>query len=482
MFGISTGRPATLLTFWTWRYLLVLVGSLGLLAILAGVWLRSNAYDQAYQMMEFHGNQISDQMTQMMEANGSFDKIKPYRELRNIKYVVQAFDDKGEEIWYLKDKTTELPPEVRQLSSKNAMVLQGRPVHEELVQDEQDWLRVGVPVTWSSDHQISLYLLLPVEEAIPTVNRQYGLMMVLISGVGLAGWFVIYFLSRKLTAPMRQLATAAQQIAEGGYDPDLPTGVKEQELQQLVSSFRHMASRLQQLEQMRTDLLAGVSHELRTPITSIRGMIQAVQSHVVTDEEADEFLQISLDESKRLQGMVEQLLHVSAIETGAQQFTKETVNLTSLVEDVIAQLSVLPAFATVEFVRDFDRSPLWVHGDAGALRQILLNLLNNSQRARPSVDTPMTIRLTASVDDHQMFLEIADSGTGIPEEDQPYIFERFYRGPDRTTRNHGLGLGLTLSRLLARAQEGDLSLVSSSILGTTFRLTLPLPDQKASDH
>jgi signal transduction histidine kinase len=204
-------------------------------------------------------------------------------------------------------------------------------------------------------------------------------------------------------------------------------------------------------------------------------MIQAVQSRVVTDGEADEFLQISLDESKRLQGMVEQLLHVSAIETGAQEFAKDAINLSTLVEEVIQQLSVLPHFAPVVFERDFPASPqgIWVRGDAGALRQVLLNLLNNSHSGCQSPDQVMTISLTARVDGNLVQLAVTDDGPGIPEEEQPYLFERFYRGQARPRRNHGLGLGLTLSRLLMRAQDGDLQLISSSEQGTTFQVSLP---------
>jgi signal transduction histidine kinase len=469
-------KPVTLLAYWTWRYLLVLVAILAFLAVLAGVWLHNNAYEQAYQVMELRANQVSDQVEAAMDAHASLDRVKPYRELHNDLYIVQVFDDKGREIWFLKGKNPPLPDAVHTPSPQHDRVLQERSAYEEYSAGGQNWLRVGVPVTLESGELLGLYLMLPLEEAFPTVNRQYVLVMVLIGGVALAGWLVIYFLSQKLTQPLRQLARASQQIAEGAYDPALPEGVRAQELQQLIGSFHHMASRLQQLEQMRTDLLAGVSHELRTPITSIRGMIQAVQTRVVTDDEADEFLQISLDETKRLQGMVEQLLHVSAIETGAQEFAREAVNLTALVEDVISQLGVLPHYATVAVERRFPASPepIWVRGDAGALRQVLLNLLNNSQSARPSTEVPMTITLTARLEEGRVKLEVADTGTGIPEEEQPYIFERFYRGQERPRRNHGLGLGLTLSRLLMRAQDGDLILLSSSEQGTAFQVSLPV--------
>ncbi|KEO81663.1 hypothetical protein EL26_19525 [Tumebacillus flagellatus] len=472
MFRRRDGVPVPLLTYWTWQYLLVLFGSLAFLAVLAVVWLQSNAYSQAYEMMEVRATQLADSIGQTIDAAGSLKNLRPYRELRNEKFILQVFDEQGHELVFLKGQNPDLPDEVRRESKKRATVLKNNVLHEEIETDQENWLRVGVPVQMSDNKTYALYLMLPKDVAIPHVTRQFGVVVMLIIGVALAGWLFIYVLSRRMTRPLRQLARAAQQIAEGGYNPVLPAGVKEKELQQLLTSFHNMATRLRQLEQMRTDLLAGISHELRTPITSIRGMIQAVQSKVVTNEEADEFLQISLDESKRLQSMVEQLLHVSALETGAQEFTRQKVDLVALVEEVIQQLSVLPPFASVEFQRELPPGPVWVSGDAGALRQVLLNLLSNSKHARPTLDTPLEMRLTVDVQDERVALDVADNGTGILEEEQPYIFERFFRGQERPRGSHGLGLGLHLSRLLARGQGGDLVLVKSDEHGTTFRLLM----------
>ncbi|MED1641791.1 HAMP domain-containing sensor histidine kinase [Brevibacillus agri] len=267
------------------------------------------------------------------------------------------------------------------------------------------------------------------------------------------------------------MALAAEQISSGNYEPALPdsTRVKEAEISQLVSPFADMAKRLGQLERMRTDLLAGVSHELRTPVTSIRGMIQAVKDGVVKGPDADEFMQISMDEAKRLQTMVNDLLDFSSMEAGAVYAEKQEIKLASLLEQVVAQVGTLPAFAETAIEITLPQPEIVWIGDSAHFKQILLNLLNNSVAAAAT-----RIEVVARQTD-KLILDIIDNGKGIPAEEAPFIFERYYRGDSKRKKKHGLGLGLTICRLLARAHGGDVELVQSSPAGTTFRLTLATP-------
>lgn len=464
-------QSVRLLAYWTRRYVLVLLSSLTIVAVIAGLWVRSNAYEQSYQLLTLRASQIADLGEELLETNQPLDKLRLNRDIERTRFALQTVDEKGRVRTLIRGKfpntTTDFPNTI----TSYARVLRGDTVEEEVQVGSQIWVRIGVPVYKFGKITNALYLSLPVQEALPGVDRLYVLIALLIGAVALAGWFVIYFLSRKLTAPLLQVAEAAQTIAEGDYKLTLPEHLRERELQLLVSSFQNMAHRLQQLEDMRTELLAGVSHELRTPITSIRGMIQAVQSKVVTDEEAEEFLQISFDEAKRLQQMVEELLSFSSLEAGATKVHPAPVNLTELVNEVIQQLGVLPEFSSIRLEQDTESGELWTLGDAGFLRQILLNLLNNSRAASPA---DAEIRIAMRKVDDEIQVDVSDEGRGIPEEEQLYIFERFYRGRDKQKKSRGLGLGLTLSRLLARAHQGDLVLLQSSPKGTTFRLTLPV--------
>ncbi len=461
-----------MLTYWTSRYVLVLLLSLLVLAVISGIWIRLNAYEHIYSLLEMRAEQLAgmyDQETQQVvfpaRQQGEEDSNR-YRFASALSEVVQIADRSGSIQTYKKEKPVNEVSALYEISAEHQEVLNGKTIHEAVKVEGQTWLRVGVPVYQDGTVGRALYVSLPARNVLQQIFRLYGSLALVTGIVLIAGWLVLYFLSRRLTRPLRQVATAAQDIAGGKYDLILPGQVKERELQQMIVSFSDMAKQLKQLEQLRTDLLAGVSHELRTPITSIRGMIQAVQSKVVTGSEAEEFLKITLNEAKRLQLMVEELLDFSSFEAGAAPIRQEAVDLCRLVAEVVRQLGLSPDFLSLELTANLPSEQIWVKGDAGRLRQIIINLFNNSQRASAT-----TIRIDLSAEGGQVIIDVWDNGRGITLKDQPYIFERFYRG--LPARKKGLGLGLTLSRLLARAHGGDLSLRSTGAEGTVFRFCLP---------
>lgn len=465
-----------LLAYWTRLYVLVLLLSLLLLAGITGAWIKISTFDRHYELLEMHAMQLSEAYERLLEGGAPGERLLHERAVTlrigqlRLPLVVQVVDRSGRVFGVRNAKNPAVSPALQEVSPRHREVLAGRTIREQVQIDSQTWLRVGVPVEQNGAVDRALYVSMPTRDVSDQIRRQYGSLALLTGVIGLAGWLVLYFLSRKLTRPLLQVAAAAQSIAGGEYDVALPQRLKERELQQLVSSFQNMASQLQKLEQLRTGLLAGVSHELRTPITTIRGMIQAVQGKVVTGPEAEEFLRISLDEAKRLQHMVEELLDFSSLEGGAAPIERENVDLSHLVHEVAQQILILTGSENVRIDRILPGGPVFVRGDAGRIRQIMLNLLNNCLKASAS-----EIRIILQACGDKVTLDVEDNGRGIGPEDQPYIFERFYRGGDGKTKPRGLGLGLTISRLLARAHGGDLVLLETSPAGSSFRLMLPLP-------
>ncbi|MGB8954855.1 MAG: HAMP domain-containing sensor histidine kinase [Tumebacillaceae bacterium] len=470
-------KTVRLLTYWTQRYVMVLVGLLVLVALVAGLWLRSNAYEHSWQLLTLRANHLADGYAQLLDDGKPPTNVWVAKELRSSRYIAEVINRTGgHEVIQPKGKLDPPPPTPAPPPPSPALVhkvLNGESVQEDVQDEQSEWLRVGVPFETSNGYVEALFLAASADDFLPKYDQLYGPLALLIAAVGLAGWLVIYFLSRKLTQPLLSLTQAAQTIAQGSYDPELPQHVREQEFQQLILSFRDMAARLQRLEDVRSRLLGRVSHELRTPITSIRGMIQAVKNKVVTDEEAEEFLSISLDETKRLQKMVEELLSLSSFEVGATPVVeRELIHLNELSAEVILQVQLLPAFAKLQVEFHAQRPDLRAMCDSALLRQILLNLLSNSASAC-SPGGHVILRLSEVA--NGIALDVEDDGRGIPEAEQPFIFERFYSGQSANKKSVGLGIGLTISRFLARAQEGDLILLHSVPGDTVFRLLLPRP-------
>lgn len=232
-----------------------------------------------------------------------------------------------------------------------------------------------------------------------------------------------------------------------------------------------MSKRLEKLETLRTELLAGVTHELKTPVTSIDGLLQAVHEGVVEGEEAKEFIKLSILETEKMKKMVEDLLAFNTYATNVMPVQLQEYEINQLIKESVYQWEI-----THEVSQDFQlvvhqaSTPLFVQIDQIRLQQILINLLNNAFQA---MDGKGKIEVKIDEGPKNISIKVKDSGKGIPDEEVPYIFERFFRGQEKKLRVRGLGLGLPFSKLIAQSMNGDLILVKTSECGTEFMIELP---------
>lgn len=251
--------------------------------------------------------------------------------------------------------------------------------------------------------------------------------------------------------------------------------VQEKELYQLIQSFNEMTKRLDTLESLRTQLLAGVTHELKTPITSISALIQAVNDNVIPENRKKEFLTMSLKESARLQSMVEDLLNFNSFSAGSIKVNKEETNVQAILKEIIYQWEIVhgDSLSSVSLTYVSSEKALYAMIDSVRFQQILVNLLNNSLHA---IKGKEEAKLEIKVRYYQknILVTVEDNGYGIPKEEQDFIFERFYRGKNKKDVERGLGLGLPYSLLLAKALGGNLSLQQSDGCSTMFLLQIPL--------
>ncbi|MEY9094539.1 ATP-binding protein [Paenibacillus sp. RC84] len=497
MFTKPQTQPQTMpmLRFWTWRYALILFITLLIVSLIAGVWITSNANRQSYEVLQARAEQLADSYARVMtlyqlsspaQTQGSIRtevranpavKVSPSTTSVNVISPIEVARPLGDEMMQIVNRQGNLDTysssgaqyDNAERPGGYAAVLKGQTDRESFSLNDRTWLRVGVPLMDRGSVIGALYLSTPTPDNAEQTRQTYVIAVLITLGLALGGWTAIYLLLRKLTRPLRQLANAALQVADGHYAPVLPVApMKERELMQLFTSFNEMTSRLRQLEQMRTDLLAGVSHELRTPLTSIRGMVQAVHGKVVTGGEANEFLEISLEETKRMQKMIDDMLEFSSLEAGAVHSERTTVDLSRLVTHLTQQLSSLPVCANVRVETVLPAQTIRLLADQGQLKQMLMNLIMNSTAAGSTSITVHAYPLGSMI-----HVDVKDNGSGIRESEVPHIFERYYRGDSRRKKKQGLGLGLPLSRLLAQANGGELALQETSPKGTVFKLTLP---------
>ena len=488
----------SLVRYWTWRYVMILLIMLMGIGLFGMYWLRMSTVEQQFQLLEARSAMMSDsfskmddflQLGTMVSPAHSIEKM-PLAPTENIPlqesipsipsefvpsipdgYQFQLFNVSGEMIYYFSNSYAEEGVYLNSPPKQNE-VLSGEKTREKVDTQSGKWLRVGVP--FYKHNQISGTLYMSAQYNEGRLPQIYGLIVVAFGLISLCGWAVVFVLSRSLTRPLIQLASAAKELSSGNYQPYLPDPnlVKEGEISGLIQAFHEMTERLNQLERMRTDLLAGVSHELRTPITSIRGMLQAIQEGVVTGDKANEFINIGLNEAKRMHVMVDDLLNFSSMESDVIHPEKSQVLLEPLIEEIIKQFHTIQTSVPVQVDLEVLPSNLVCTCDQSHLKQIFLNLLSNSAAAAATI-----IKITARSTESMITIDISDNGKGITPDEVPYIFERYYRGNSRRKKKQGLGLGLSICRLLAQANGGTIELLQTSSTGTVLQLSFPCVSQ-----
>ncbi|MFJ5767012.1 ATP-binding protein [Lysinibacillus sp. NPDC093210] len=463
-------RRISLLNYWTRRYLLTLFIGLAIISLISASWIRHTAFENRLDLMNFIAEETVYRLTDTTGSNGPTDGIPGFignRErynMREIDPILYVVDVKGNVL----TSNRPMPP-----GSTNNVA--------NLLDDEEGTKKILVEAEGKKTVQyvvkkkierdnnvVGWVLVLEKKENLTKVQQEYGQLALLIGALAVLGWGAIYFLSKRLVRPIKQVAEAAKQVQEGNYTFDLPQNNKEEEIFELVTSFKEMANKLEQLERTRTELLAGVTHELKTPVTSISGLLQAVRDGVVTGKDAKEFIHMALLETTKMKTMVGDLLAFNSFAVDAIPVKLVTVNVNQLVRDAVAQWEVMEDEQNVKIQVNYLLESVNVQADVVRMQQIFTNLLTNAKQAMQ--EGLVTITLRQKLD--SVIIAVKDTGNGITQEDQAFIFERFYRGENKKYAVRGLGLGLPLSKMMAQSIGGDLRLVESNPTGTYFEITL----------
>ncbi len=286
-------------------------------------------------------------------------------------------------------------------------------------------------------------------------------------GIGLA-LLLAFFLSRRITAPVQSLVSAARGLGRGDFSQRVAMKSKD-ELGELATTFNSMAAELERADKLRRDLVADVAHELRTPLSNIRGYLEGIQDGVVKADEAT--LKLIYEEVQLLSRLVEDLHELALAESGGLSLDKQVCDLRELAQDVASAMGYRIAAKGLKLKLELPGLPALVSVDRQRIGQGLRNLMDNAISFTPE-GGGITISVERTGND--VSVSITDTGTGIPPEDLPYIFERFYRvDKSRSRASGGSGLGLTITKRLIEAHGGRLTAESTPGKGSRFTFTLP---------
>ena len=236
----------------------------------------------------------------------------------------------------------------------------------------------------------------------------------------------------------------------------------------------HDTTEQEKEERERRLFVSNVSHELRTPLTSVKSYLEALDEGALYDPVAPDFIKVSLDETNRMMRMVTDLLHLSRIDNATTQLDVELINFTAFITFILNRFDKMRSQdeeKKYELVRDYPINSVWIEIDTDKMTQVIDNILNNAIKYSPDGGK---ITVSMKTTDDQMILSISDQGLGIPKQDLPKIFDRFYRvDRARSRAQGGTGLGLAIAKEIIKQHNGFIWAKSEYGKGSTFTIVLP---------
>ncbi|GKU80525.1 HAMP domain-containing sensor histidine kinase [Paenibacillus sp. L3-i20] len=276
-------------------------------------------------------------------------------------------------------------------------------------------------------------------------------------------------LAQRIVKPIQELTRVARYMAEGDWTRRASKR-GDDEIGQLAETFNVMVSELNKREKLKNDFISSISHELRTPLTSIKGWSETLKESEPTDDDEEVKLGLSIisKETERLSGLVEDLLDFSKLSERKMELHTEMLDLNGPVKETVHQLAVREEGTKVRLLATLESSPILVQGDANRLKQVIINLIDNAFKFTAAGGT---VRVTTAVSAEGAVVTVTDTGSGITEEDLPFVMDKFYKS---SNSYGGSGLGLAICKEIVELHGGEITINSERGIGTTVKVMLPI--------
>lgn len=280
---------------------------------------------------------------------------------------------------------------------------------------------------------------------------------------------LVSILSRYIVRPIRDVSYAAGELSRGNFDWRVKPKTQD-EIGELAESFNKMAEDLKLQDGLRNTFIANVSHELRTPLASVQGFVQGMLDRAIEEEDRDKYLQIVLGETKRMNTLITDLLNLAKIESGKFPIEYSEFDINELIRRSILTFEQRIEEKQLDVNIRLGDNKLFVWADEDRISQVITNLVDNAVKFTPQGGE---LKVWTQVADNKVYVSVADTGEGIPVEDQPYVFERFFKvDKSHSQSKPGTGIGLSIVKRIISQHGEKITLQSVPGKGTTFTFSL----------
>lgn len=263
----------------------------------------------------------------------------------------------------------------------------------------------------------------------------------------------VYFISERIISPLKQMSKAAKSFAAGKLDVRVPVTGRD-EISELAIAFNDMAASMANLETMRSSFLSNVSHDLRTPMTTISGFIDGIIDGTIPKEKHEYYLRMISDEVRRLSRLVSALLDVTRIQAGERKFTMEAFDICEMARIILISFEQQIEKKKLDVEFDIEDENIFVYADRDAIYQILYNICDNAVKFSTEGGK---YRIKITEKDKRIFVSVYNDGIGIPSDELPNVFERFYKNDkSRSLDKTGVGLGMYIAKSIIDAHNEEI--------------------------
>ena len=302
----------------------------------------------------------------------------------------------------------------------------------------------------------------PLDNTISILSNQLIIVTIIVS---LLAFVIGFFISKRISKPIEKMNKNALKLANGNYNFKFDNNSKISEIDELANTLNYAKNELEHTDELRRDLLANVSHDLKTPLTMIKGYAEMIRDlNYDNEEKRNANLNVIIEESERLNVLVEDILTLSKIQANKDTINKEEFDLVALINNIIKRYSIYKETEGYIFEVNTPKEVI-INADKKKIEQVIYNLINNAINYTGK-DNRVIINV---IKNKKVRVEIKDTGKGIKEEDLPHIWEKYYHSKKKHKRNViGTGIGLSIVKTILESHNFKYGVISKLNKGTTF--------------